>query len=397
EDLPLVETTSRLRPQLLGRMTQRAVVEALRGNGPMSRAEISRITGISATTVSSAITQVLRGGYVEEADAEIVGPGRPGKLLRLSTDASQVIGVSVEPEWCEMVAGSLGGQQQAERHARFPTPNTYARLLAEIERIAKGWIHAPGVQTFGVGLSLPGLVDTLGGRAVFSPNLHQTDEQQPAQDLFDRLGLPVVILQESDALCLSERQVHRTDNLAILDYSGGLGVARIVAGRLLKRHFGLPNELGHVTVDPQGLKCGCGNIGCLETLATDQAFARLVSERIGHPMTPDEVYSMIQAGTLTAGPEADRVLEYLAIAIAAAVNLFAPPILVLHGRFLEALPERLPTLAARAESRILAPYRGRCQLVLSTTTKAQGALAGILDHLFEGLGPMLPAADGALK
>src|SRR5256885_511717 len=76
------EVTSHLRPQLLGRMTQRAVVEALRAKGPMSRADISRLTGISPTTVSSAVTQVLRAGLVEETDAAITGPGRPGKILR---------------------------------------------------------------------------------------------------------------------------------------------------------------------------------------------------------------------------------------------------------------------------------------------------------------------------
>src|SRR2546430_7903514 len=110
------EVTSHLRPQLLGRMTQRAVVEALRAKGPMSRADISRLTGISPTTVSSAVTQVLRAGLVEETDAAITGPGRPGKILRLAAAAAQVIGVPDEPEWCAIVAGGL------DRHPR-PGPN----------------------------------------------------------------------------------------------------------------------------------------------------------------------------------------------------------------------------------------------------------------------------------
>ena len=66
-------------------MTQRAVVEALKSQGPISRADIARLTGISPTTVSSAVTQVLNAGYIEETDAEITGPGRPGKILRHST------------------------------------------------------------------------------------------------------------------------------------------------------------------------------------------------------------------------------------------------------------------------------------------------------------------------
>ena len=379
------EITSALRPQLLGRMTQRAVVEALRGNGPMSRADISRFTGISPTTVSSAITQVLRGGLVEETDAEISGPGRPGKILRLASELSQVVGVSVEPDWCHMVAGSLAGQLHADRQTHFPTPNTYARLLAEIERVAQPWLTLPGTRTLGIGLSLPGLIDPTGERAVFSPNLHQTDDQRPGRDLSDRLGVPTVLIQETDALCLAERRAHRTDDLAVVDYTGGLGVGRLVGGRLLNRHFGLPSELGHLTVVPNGELCGCGNYGCLETVATDAAFARLVSARAGHTMTPEEAL----AAPFDVTPERDRVLDYLAIAVAATTNLYAPPLIVLHGRLLHSAPGLMEALVERASGRKLFPFRDRCRLVTSTTTKAGGAVAGAIEFVFESLGPML--------
>lgn len=384
------EVTSHLRPQLLGRMTQRAVVEALRGKGPMSRADISRLTGISPTTVSSAVTQVLRAGLVEETDAAITGPGRPGKILRLAAATAQVVGVSVEPEWCGMVAGGLDGQPRPGRHARFPTPNTYARLLAEVERHARKWIDAPGVRTLGLGLSLPGLIDATGDRAVFSPNLHQTDDQRPGHDLRDRLGLETVVLQESDALCLAERRVHRTDDLAILDFVAGLGIGVLTGGRLLHRHLGLPRELGHVTAVFDGEPCGCGNRGCLETVATDTAFARAVSARVGRPLTVDEACDLVRAGKVTAAAELDRVLDYLAVAVAAVANLFAPPLIVVHGRLLDLAPDVIDRLTERSRLRELAPLRDRCRLAKSSTTKAQGAVAGILDHVFETLGPMLP-------
>jgi predicted NBD/HSP70 family sugar kinase len=286
-----------------------------------------------------------------------------------------------------MVAGGLDGQVLVGKHARFPTPNTYARLLAEIGRVAGTWL-APGTRTLGLGLSLPGMIDPTGDRAVFSPNLHQTDDQQPGRDLADRLGLPTVLIQENDALCLAERRVHRTDELAVLDYTGGLGVGRLVGGRLLNRHLGLPTELGHVTVVPGGERCGCGNHGCLETVATDAAFARRVSARVGRLLTVEEV--MADAATLDVAAELDHTLDYLAVAVAAVTNLFAPPLIVLHGRLLSLAPDLIDRLADRAAGRKLPPFRDRCRLAASTTTKAQGAVAGIIDHLFEALGPTLP-------
>lgn len=378
------EITSNLRPQLLGRMTQRAVVEALRSKGPMSRADIARLTGISPTTVSSAVTQVVRAGLIEETDAEITGPGRPGKILRLTADSAQVIGVSVEPEFCEMILGGVDGNPNPDSRVRFPTPNTYTRLLAEIERIARPWFSRPNTRTLGLGLSLPGIIDPTGERSVFSPNFHQTDDQRPSHDLRERLGLTTVLIQESDALCLAEQRVHGVDDLAIIDYAGGLGVGGLVGGRLLGRHVGLPRELGHVMVVRDGERCGCGSTGCLETVATDAAFARMVSAKVKRSLTVEEALAVADQYP----EELDTVLEYLAVAVAAVTNLFAPPLIVLHGRML-GRADLMAQLTERAARRKLAPFRERCRLVRASTTKAEGTIAGILDHLFEELGPTL--------
>ena len=89
----------------------------------------------------------------------------------------------------------------------------------------------------------------------------------------------------------------------------------------------------------------------------------------------------------TSVPPAHRL--YLAIAVGAVTNLFAPPLIVLHGRMLPRRPSLLAVLTDRAARRKLAPFRERCRLVLASTTKAEGAIAGILDHLFEELGPTL--------
>ncbi|CAN5482703.1 ROK family transcriptional regulator [soil metagenome] len=384
------EITSPLRPQLLGRMTQRAVVEALKHGGPMSRADISRITGISPTTVSSAVVQVLKAGFVEETDAEISGPGRPGKILRLASETVQVLGISLEPEWCEMAVGGLDGNPHAQKAVRFPTPNTYPRLLAEIERHARRWIDSPGVRTLGVGLSLPGVVDLTSEQSAFSPNFHQTDGQRPGRDLAERLGVSTTLVQESDALCLAERRIHAVEDLAVLHFVGGLGFGRLINGKLLNHSFGMPNELGHITVIPNGLKCGCGNFGCLETIATDVAFARLVSDKMRQALTVDEAFAAVKDQRVDAETEIEAVLGSLAIAVAAVRNLFSPPLIVLHGRLLHLAPDMLTRLELKARALTLAPFRDRCKLALSHSTKAEGALAGILDHLFEELGPQLP-------
>ena len=122
-----------------------------------------------------------------------------------------------------------------------------------------------GVKTLGLGVSLPGLVDDRRGRGVLSPNVPLTDGHAPAADLAERLGMPCVLLQESHALCLAERDyglAKGLDDFAVLDVSTGIGLGVMLGGRLLKGHSGLAGEIGHVTAVPEGgRKCGCGNYG----------------------------------------------------------------------------------------------------------------------------------------
>lgn len=387
---PADEVTSRVRPQLLGRMTQRAVVEALAAAGPLSRMDIARRTGISATTVSSAVALLAEAGFVEDDQRAVAGPGRPRQLLRLA-GSSQVIGLSVEPECCELVAGGLDGRPAPGRHARFPTPDTYHELLAAVEHHAGGWAASHPGRTLGLGLSLPGVIDPTGERAVFSPNLHQTDDHRPAADLSARLRLPVTAAHDLDALCLVERRGRGGGDLAVIDFSRGLGVGVLVGGRPLTRRHGLPMELGHITVAPGGPLCGCGNRGCVESVATDAAFARRVSARAGHTLSVDEALHVARGNPADVAADVEAVLDALAVAVAAVVNLFAPPLVVLHGRLLDLAPDLLDRLRDRAAARSLPPFRAGLKLDRARCTKAHGAMAAVLEQLFESLGPLDPA------
>src|SRR5205807_5237105 len=122
------------------------------------------------------------------------------------------------------------------------------------------------------GVSMPGLLHRREKRTVFSPNLHQTDGRRLGEDLRNALRIETAILQESHALCLAELTygaARGVSDFAMLDVSEGLGVGVVNGGRILEGHSGLGGELGHVTVDIHGEPCGCGNHGCLETVATD--------------------------------------------------------------------------------------------------------------------------------
>jgi N-acetylglucosamine repressor len=380
-------------PALLGRMNARRVMEMLHHHGPQSRADVTRRSGVSAPTVSKAVDVLLHARFVEEGEkAPASGLGRPAKVLRLASHSVRVLGIVLDAGTSAVVASGLDGRLEDREVRVFRTPGTYGRLIDRAAHLASELLSERKASTLGLGVSMPGLIDRRTGEGILSPNLHLTDGHAPGRDLAERLGLECVVRQESHALCLAEwlwGAARGLSDFAMLDVSTGLGLGVWSGGNLVEGATGLAGELGHVTLDPRGLPCGCGNHGCLETVATDSALARGVSERLGRPADIDEAIRLFRAGTIRAHDALRHTLDGLAIAVSAVLNIFNPATLLVHGRLLEAEDGLFGQLLERVRRRALAPSFERCRIVEAKGSKRQGALAAVIHHLMDSLGPRL--------
>jgi N-acetylglucosamine repressor len=375
------------RPSLLRRLNEREVLAAIQARGPLSRAEITRCTGISGPTVGRAVAALLDGRLIEEGETRPTAPGRPGKVLRLASRTAAVLGAVVGARTCEVVLAGLDGEVRPDCVRTFATPPRYAGLVAALVRHAREFLRRDGPPVLGLGISMPGLLNRREKRTVFSPNLHQTDGRTLGEDLRRRLRLEAVLLQESHALCLAEQMygaARGVADFALFDVSEGLGVGLVNGGRIIAGHSGLAGELGHVTVDLHGKRCGCGNHGCLETVATDTAMATAVSEKLGHAVAIDEAVRLLATGTVEADREVTRVLEYLAVGLAAVINVFNPSKLFLYGRLLDAGPDVFARLLELTRRRALAPSLADCTIIRARGSKRLGAVAGIIQRLTTG-------------
>jgi N-acetylglucosamine repressor len=245
----------------------------------------------------------------------------------------------------------------------------------------------------GIGVCAPGLVNDRLGEIVFCPNLHLLDKRNPARDLEARLAVKAVLLQEIDGLCLSEWMygvARSLNDFALLDVSIGLGMGVMCSGRLLGGRSGMAGELGHITVNPNGVRCGCGNHGCLETLATDTALVRLISEKDGISRSLNEVATALDERPAAYEHEVRTTSEYLAIAIAAAINVCNPTMLFVHGTLLVANEERFARVLELVKNRTLTASLAECTIVPTKSSKRQAAIAGIMHHLTSDWAPAIP-------
>jgi N-acetylglucosamine repressor len=383
--------TARIEPSLLARMTERRVLRVLQTHGPLSRAEVARHADLSPPAVSRAVAALLRSGLLEENAVLQQTGGRPATRLRLASQAAQVLGLVIDADRCLVVAAGLDGDLR-DAPLDFPTPDTYPDLLAELARHARRLMDRPGVATLGAGLSVPGLIDYRTQAGVLSPNVPFTDGHHPALDLGRALGVECVLLQESHALCLAEQhygQARGLDDFAMLDVHTGVGLGVVSGGRLLTGRCGMAGELGHITVVPDGRRCGCGNVGCLETVANDSSLAWRVSRRLGRPVDIEQVIRLARSGAADLSADLDDVCRYLAVGVAAVINLFNPSCLFVHGRLFEADDGLFARLIDRASRRALGPPFAACRVVRATGQKHHGAVAGVIQHLTSAIAPAL--------
>jgi predicted NBD/HSP70 family sugar kinase len=398
------ETGVRATAPLLRQLHTREVLGVLQRRGPLSRAEIVRLTGISGPTVTRTTAQLLAAGLIEEGPSQHPPLGRPARVLRLATATVSVLGLVVGVEQCELVAAGLDGQvdtanvdtanvdtahddtanvESAQRIA-FPTPRSYEQLIASAAEQIEQFRAATNTNVLGLGITVPGLLSRHDKRTLISPNLHQTDGRQLGLDLQRATGLEVAILQETHALCLAEKTygaARDVANFAMLDITGGLGLGIVDGGKILGGYNGLAGELGHVTVELDGRTCGCGNRGCLETVATDAALCDLVAERLGTRLSANELLAQLKSGEIQAPRELDLVLCYVAVALAAVINLFNPQKLFVYGRLLDVEPQIFDDLVERTTRRSLAPSRADCEIIRAQGNKRQGAVAAIIEQL----------------
>ena len=381
-------------PGLLRRLNVRRVLDTLHELGPSTRAQLTRRTRISPPTMSKLMSQLVRAGLVEQDATPVVTRGRPGVLFRLAARNVQVVAVVLDVHRCTVTSAGLDGNLANGRSFSFPTPDRFERLTEALVKHVRELIAENGVPCIGLGLTVPGLIDRQRGEVVFSPNMHFLDGKNPGRVLSERLGMEVVTLQEEHALCLGERMFGKAKGLsdfAVLDITEGLGMGAFTGGRFLTGARGFGGEIGHITVEPKGRLCGCGNRGCLETIATDTALALAFSEQFGRPLDIDTVIRMARVGELKPGEILERAIDFLAIGVAAVINILNPEAVLIYGRMFDLQDGLLARLEEKVKQRALKPSVEGCRIVRTEANKHLGAIAAVIEHVYNRMGPRMNA------
>ncbi len=190
-------------------------------------------------------------------------------------------------------------------------------VTATAARVFEALRSATGLPLAGrVGVGVPGLVDGERGILRHAVNLDVNGDDLPLRDLLaDSLGVPVVLENDVNAAALAACALVGADDVVYVSVGTGLAAGLVVDGRLRRGEHGAAGEIGHLPVDPAGEECGCGQTGCLETIASGRALARAWPTPDGPPAAA--LFAAAAAGDARALVVRDRFCRGVASAVRA--------------------------------------------------------------------------------
>lgn len=318
-----------------------------------TRRSIADFADLSMVVVSSTLAGLLDKEHVTRATESSGKGGRPAHLYSVSGSLGKVAGVSLDPERARAVCLDAAGNRGAAREMPLTLAQDPTRHISEIVECIAGAIEDIGrgdaSPLLHVGVTLPGVTDADQGMWVQGFQVSGVSHVSFRDILATRLKVPVLI--EDPARAAAFRELRQGNGvgaksfiLLYLDYGVGSGI--VLGGEIYRGRDGLSGEVGHLVVDPQGYRCSCGDVGCLETVASSGGILRRVRDRLAEgvvsslsPAYERNAAGLSLEGVLRAADGGDRLAqsalyevgERIGSACATVVKIINPERLIVGG------------------------------------------------------------------
>jgi predicted NBD/HSP70 family sugar kinase len=316
------------------------VLQALYDSAATSRPELVRTTRLSRATVSSLVADMITAGLVHEDD-DVAEPGnrptgRPAQPLSLNRSAAYAVGTDIGHTHIRVALCDLYGTpvwDQVEVREVDGAPHETLDLAADLIEQALRDCSVPRGRVLGLGADIASPVTSDGalGADGIMPGWAGI---RPGAELERRTGLAAQLINDANAGALAEHRYgagRDTDDMIYVRLSAGIGAGIVTAGRLLLGTGGLAGEIGHLLVAQAGLVCRCGNRGCLETVASPVAIARLLQDSWGRTVAPEDLPRLLTDNSAGALRVIEDAGEAIGRALAGLVTLFNPQMIVIGG------------------------------------------------------------------
>jgi predicted NBD/HSP70 family sugar kinase len=371
------------------------IFELVRSGQVTTRRELQQFTGLSRSTLTQRLAELISGGYLRESGQRVVGAGRPSGILSFADADKHVLVADLGATHARLALQNAAGDTLAEsahelRIADGPEPvldvvtSGFTQLMASVRPAG---ITAGSV--CGIGVGVPGPVDFATGRMQQPPIMPGWHNYPVAERMESWLGVPALVDNDANLMGLGEARRHfpDVDSLLFVKVGTGIGAGLILHGRPERGVSGGAGDIGHIKIahPVEGARCACGAVGCLAAHASGGALARQLTERGISAATGGDVARLVQEGNAEAVDAVRRAGQLVGEVLATAVAVLNPAVVVIGGAMARTNEYFINGVRESIYERTV-PLATRGLLVTSSTLGDRAAIEGarvmVVDHQF---------------
>lgn len=331
--------------ELRGKTSQQMIKDAnlklifnlISEHDPISRADLKKMTGLSATTVSSLCEELhAKNLIVETGMKESTTSGRKAILLSVNPNGGYFCGIEIS-SGLKLDVYDLNFRRIAGEKSPVVNWSSLDGCILSVLEELQGVLQNHG-HLLGLTIGVPASIDTQSNRIISSTVLEELD---PENDFVGALqkcfpDIPVLLCNDSSLVAYAEKEFgNPASNLVSIDISEGVGSGIVIDDGIYAGAGGMAGEFGHISVDLNGPKCKCGSYGCLESMVSMPAILKKVQAKTGVMMTPEEVRQASLNGDMRVTEVLTETARVLSFGINNLLNLLNPEVIVLCGSIKE--------------------------------------------------------------
>ena len=368
-----------------------AILDIIREKGKISRKDIAREVGLTASSVTNIVNDLIAKKYVIETGVEKSVEGRKPIILQLNSDAAYIVGVELKVRHIYCVMVNISSHIVAQNIAVPCLEKGPDAVIEQIVNLLNDLIERSGIERgkiLGIGVVSAGPFNWKEGVMLSPPNFKGWECVPIRNYIMEAMGIQTFFEKDSLSSAMAEYWfgcAREIPNIFVINvYEVGLGGGILINGEIYRAFEDGAGDVGHITVEMDGELCSCGNTGCLETVSTGfsllkrmktelRKHSRDFAEQIGM----DEFVEMANSGDSLCVEVLRRGAKYLGMAISNIVNLFSPEIIVLGGTFIHSCPVYAEFAIQYARRARYPPYAQHIKMVTTELGEMQGALGGV--------------------
>ncbi|NMB95188.1 MAG: ROK family protein [Clostridiaceae bacterium] len=374
--------------------------------GPVSRAELAHITGLSPTTVSSLAEELINNDIIiETGEGTTTTSGRKPIMLEVNPNGAYIFSIEINERGYICSLYNLKCNEVIEKKVNIIE---YDEIGSSIIRTMEETLHdlnIPEEKLYGICLGVPGLIDLDNNRVTTSTIVPIDESNDFYTCIKERFEGVLVFLGNVSWFSAYAEKEFGTDisinNLVFIDINTGVGSGIIINGKIFKGSLGLAGEVGHMSVDMNGPLCKCGNRGCLETMVSIPAIAQSIASKASYELSSvlgknisggltknssliDIIQEAYYNNNLIVREIVDITAKRLAFGITNIVNFINPEFIVIGGEITKLGTLFLEKIKFYMKDIQLKPNKGKIELKYSTlkgNTVTLGGAKYILDNI----------------